>query len=105
MSTSNADDQRRKQDEAEKARIVESKIELRIEGIGGVLSPDRKDGLRTMTLPKLRELAEILQRLDTASDAITAVVKAISDSQRARRMAEDEELDNGSGPAEVEMSL
>jgi hypothetical protein len=97
------DNQRRKE-EAEKGRIIESEIEIRIENLGcdlrAKLWSDRKAGLKTMTLPELRQLAQELQRALTLNAANSALVKAITDSGQRRREADDKKFDDVCGTAE-----
>ena len=105
MVDQHADDRKKKQEEAERSLLIESQIVLPLESMGGELSLERREGLKTMTLPELRHLGEKLQNTPTAQQALTAIVKAISDSRQARRAAEDKRLDDGNGPAKVEMGL
>ena len=90
-------------EKAKREYVIDADIELRIEELDGKLSPERKDGLRAMKLPELQQLARELQRTPTRQDAITAVVKAITDSRHARRAADAKKFDelDGGRPAKV----
>jgi hypothetical protein len=91
-------------EEAEKSLAID-RIMVRVDGLGREVSADRRSGLKTMALRELRQLYEDLRNASSGNQAISIIVKAIDDSQRAQRAAEDRRLDDGSGPAKTEMDL
>lgn len=101
-----ADEQRRRMEDAEKERIISPEIEMPIEALGGgMLSPERKTGLKRMTKRELQQLAQDVRGARTSQDAITMIVNAITASEDARRRAEEKKYDGISGPANVDMEL
>ena len=93
-------------EDAEKERIISPEIEMPIEALGGgMLSPERKTGLKRMTKRELQQLAQDVRGARTSQDAITMIVNAITASEDARRRAEEKKYDGISGPANVDMEL
>jgi hypothetical protein len=88
---------------AERIGIIESRIEMRIEALGGHLTTERKSCLKEMTLCELQELASHLEGARTSQDAISMTVRAISASEQARRAAEDAKYEELGGPARMDM--
>jgi hypothetical protein len=97
-----ADEQKRRIEDGEKEWIILLEIETRIEALGGRVSPERKAGLITMTMPELQQLALDMQGIQTSQEAITRTVMAITVSKHARKAAEDKKLDALCSPASVD---
>jgi hypothetical protein len=96
------DGQRITRDEAEQGSILDQ-IAMRLEGLGSVLRPAWRADIKTMKRAEVQALERELQRTHTRNDANNAVVKAITDSNHARRAAEDKKFDDlGVGPANVD---
>ena len=100
-----SDEQRKRMEDAENVRIIESEIEMSIEALGVQLSAERKARLKKMTKPELQQLAQDVKGARTSQDAITITVKDICASEDARRTAEDKKYDGLCGPARMDMDI
>ena len=102
------DEQKQKMETAEKLTIIESRIILPIDKLGGEVSDERKAGLKRMRKSELLRLADGVQNTNTPRKAIGMVVTAICDSDAARRSEEyedDRKSDEHVGPARMDMNL
>jgi hypothetical protein len=98
--------ERRKQEAAEKLQVIEGCIELQLETLGDDLTTrlwtERKTGLKTLTLEALRQLDEEVQACPDWHRAHTLIVRAICASRDSRQAAEDARFGALCGSAKVE---
>jgi hypothetical protein len=75
----------RKQEFATKMALIESRIQMRVEEVGGSPRPEHKSALVELTGGEVQQLAIALQGVRTASEANTMIVRAIKAADQARR--------------------